>query len=210
MPMSTVQSLRDITRQRTAAAHAALEATPLMREIASGAPSDTDYCDYLARQWSMHAPLEAALRPWVSQPWRNVRLVKTRWLTADILAMGAAPPIAGSGCAAITSEAQALGTLYVLEGGTLGLQIVRKRLRSHGNHRDTASRFLRGYGDATAAHWREFVERLEALPSEVWPLALDAACATFAAFHRRFAGRLLSAGFSGPGLLADAREHGVP
>lgn len=46
-------------RQRTAAAHTALEKTPLMRAFEVDGPSARQYSQYLAPQLRLHAPLWA-------------------------------------------------------------------------------------------------------------------------------------------------------
>ena len=185
--MTSVSPLRDLLRVRTAEAHAALEGTPLMRVISSGLPTLEQYGAYLMSQCDLHAPLEAALRDWVTPDWREHRLVKTHWLREDLRALGHPAGTVPDAAAEIGCEAEALGVLYVLEGGTLGLQMVRKRLQADHPACTTASRFMQGYGSETGSNWRAFVQRLEALPQAAWPRALDAADATFAAFAGRFA-----------------------
>jgi heme oxygenase len=194
-------SLHQQARQGTAAAHAALEQTPLMRVMAAGAPSLADYRRYLAWQLRLQGPLELALAPWVPQAWREGRLVKAQWLRSDLsdlsdlsgLGQPAAPARPSSldelplTPPPITSEAQALGTLYVLEGATLGLQVVHKRLQLDHPGR-TAVRFMTGYGSDTGASWRRFIERLDRVPEAEWPRAIEAAGATFAAFLHEFSG----------------------
>lgn len=185
--MNPTPSLRDVVRQRTAQAHRALEAVPLMRAIAGGFPTEGDYRDYLAGHLWLHGPLEVALMPWVPKGWQSTRLIKAQWLLGDLLAAGGADQPAHGSPVAIGSEAEALGALYVLEGGTLGLQVVRKRMQATGSGPCVASRFMLGYGDATGSNWRDFCAQLDVLPKAGWPQALTAACATFSAFHRHFA-----------------------
>lgn len=179
-------SLRDLLRQRTAAAHDALEITPLMQVISGGAPTVGEYQDFLEGHLSMHAPLEAALLAWLPKDWCELRLVKAHWLRDDLQALGCVAPPAPAHAPDITSQAQAMGILYVLEGGTLGLQVVRKRMQTDHPACTAASRFMVGYGSETGRNWLAFLDRLERLPTQTWPQALDAACATFAAFHRQF------------------------
>lgn len=190
-----MSSLRDLLRQRTRAAHDALEATATMRAFATGSLTARQYRDYLTRQLQLHAPLEAALSRWVPAGFAELRLRKSEWLRADLQTLGGPAIDAPARVAPITSSAQAWGVLYVLEGGTLGLQVVRKRFQAdqqadqHAGHPalQGAGRFLHGYGADTGRHWRVFVAALEALPESQWPGAVAAACATFTAFHDRFA-----------------------
>ncbi|MBC7939706.1 MAG: biliverdin-producing heme oxygenase [Chitinophagaceae bacterium] len=179
-------SLRELARQSTAAAHSALENTPLMRVISEGVPTGIQYRAYLSLQMRLHGPLEAALRPWVPADWRERRLLKTRWLRSDIETLGLMPDSTPADGPHITSTAEPLGVLYVLEGGTLGLQVVRKRMHLDDPTCAAATRFMAGYGADTDPNWRAFLECLEDLPTHTWPHALDAACDTFAAFQRQF------------------------
>ena len=178
--------LRTLMRQHTTAAHELLEGTPLMRAFATGAPSAAEYRDYLIRQLQLHEPLEAALAKWVPPEWNPLRLVKAGWLLGDLLALGAAANQRHAEIPAVSSIAEALGMLYVIEGGTLGLQAVRKRFGRHHPALNAAGRFLSGYGPDTGRHWIAFIARLETLPAPAWPQAIDAAGRTFAAFHRHF------------------------
>lgn len=179
-------TLRASLKQATASAHSALEATAAMRAFASGQPSIKTYHDYLARQWQLHAPLEAALRTWLPADWAALRLQKTQWLCSDLRAIGAVPADHPVAVPAITAWAQALGTLYVIEGGTLGLQVVGKHLSQDHPALSAAGRFMQGYGARTGEHWRAFVSALDTLPANDWPDAASAAVATFSSFVRHF------------------------
>lgn len=180
-------SLRDFVRQETRSAHEALETTALMLAFSNGAFSAAQYRRYLGLQLRLHAPLEAGLAAWQPTADAALRLCKSDWLRADLSALGEPPVDAIAPTPPITSQAQAMGVMYVLEGGTLGLQVVRKRLQDAHPVLHGADRFLRGYGAATGPLWRRFVVALDALPTAQWPAATSAACATFAAFHAAFA-----------------------
>lgn len=184
-------SIRAALRAATAEDHTTLEATRLMKVLSSGVPTRDEYLDYVVRQWELHVALEAALAPWVPPEWVGERLVKRHWLYSDIRALlpaKAQPP----GPAAIRlphigSTPEALGSLYVLEGSTLGLRMIAARLPPGHPGLSSAGRFIRGYGEEHGLRWRSFLERLEALPEEDWPVAVAAACATFRVFLDHFA-----------------------
>jgi heme oxygenase len=179
-------SLRSTLKERTAVVHRALESRPLMRLLADGVMSVDEYAEYLRRQHALHWPLEDRLPPWLPSEWVPQRLRKTAWLEGDLAALGerAAPAVAE--IPAIDSTAQAMGVMYVLEGSTLGLQVVRKACPPGHPAQGQAGRFLRGYGSATGRHWQEFVTSLDRVPPAQWPVVLDAAHATFAAVARAF------------------------
>jgi heme oxygenase len=84
----------------------------------------------------------------------------------------------------IATVPSALGCLYVTEGATLGGRIVARAVREHlGLGPSTGASFFEGYGAATAAMWRSFLDHLNASapsPAEV----LGAATETFVALER--------------------------
>lgn len=189
LPQASIPTLRALMRERTAAAHQLLEATPVMRSFAGGNATLCDYRIYLRRQFRLHASLEPDVGPWVPHGWKQDRLVKVEWLLDDLHAVGAETDYRPIKRPAITSTAEALGTLYVLEGGTLGLQVLRKRLHPDHPALHGAGRFMRGYELNTGRNFREFIDRLETLPASQWPPAIAAAIATFSAFQRVYAER---------------------
>ena len=144
------------------------------------------YRRYLLLQWRLHAPLEVALARWLPADWVTLRLRKSDWLRRDLQTLGWQPVESPAQRCEIESVAQALGVLYVLEGSTLGLQVVRRQLQQRHPAVLCASRFILGYGADTGRHWRDFLARLETLDRAGWPLAESAACATFAHFLDAF------------------------
>lgn len=76
---------------------------------------------------------------------------------------------------------QALGSLYVLEGATLGGQVVARYLSvvpglTHG----AGFSFFRSYGDDIGPMWRAFGEFLSSRAGDGDEEIVEAACATFA------------------------------
>lgn len=176
-------SLRKLLRERTIVAHADLERTPLMQAFATGDPDQCRYLDYLGRQLRLHRGLEFALSSHVPAEWAGTRLSKSAWLAADLRALDTPCDVPAATVPVIRSWAEALGALYVIEGSTLGLQAVRKRMRPEHPARRGAGRFVEGYGDQSAQQWRAFLGSLETLPGNEWAAAERAACATFEVFH---------------------------
>jgi heme oxygenase (biliverdin-IX-beta and delta-forming) len=75
--------------------------------------------------------------------------------------------------------ASALGCLYVLEGSTLGGQVISRHLkRSLNLDAQNGASFFTGYGDATGAMWGEFRERLTNAKTDETAM-VHAACETF-------------------------------
>lgn len=175
-------TLRDRLRAATAVDHRALEDTALMRAVADGVPGADDYARYLACQWQLHQPLEAALAPQLPPDWGRERLVKTAWLEQDLHALGKPLPEPYRGGTPPTGAAAALGVLYVLEGATLGLHVVTRRLPADHPAFRGAGRFMAAYGAQTGPRWNAFLRVLGGVPAVDWAAATNAAVATFAAF----------------------------
>ena len=137
--------------------------------------------DLLNRAWSpefyrallekfhgFYAPLEPAI--FNQQQWQNFNFstasrCKTDWLHNDLRFCG----LSEAQIAALPrckymerpeSFAQALGCAYVVEGSTLGGQIIARHLRKQLNLPPEGLRFFTAYGAETGAKWREFVALL--------------------------------------------------
>ena len=162
-PMPTLappRPLRDQLRHATAAAHTALEATPLMQAVTQCVPSPAVYGAYLAGHWRVHAALEPLLADCLPPSWTAGRLDKAGWLLADLQALGATPGAAPVSAPRFDSQAEALGAMYVLEGATLGLGVVGRRLPAAHPARHGAGRFMAAYGGDTGARWKTFLQLL--------------------------------------------------
>ncbi|WP_064119320.1 biliverdin-producing heme oxygenase [Pseudomonas fluorescens] len=86
----------------------------------------------------------------------------------------------------IDSSAACLGVLYVLEGATLGGQILRREISTRlGLEADNGAAFLDIYGAATGRRWRDFIEYLGNRPMSATERAavVTAAQTTFSGFE---------------------------
>ena len=185
-------TLLERLRERTGPWHRRLEAElPLMRP----GGDERVYARYLAQLWGFHAPVERALAlvPGLERAGLPVAArVKCPALAADLEALGLSraeiarlPWCEFSPCP--TDVPSALGCAYVLEGATLGGQVVRRELlRRIPGTIERASRYLTIYGAETGACWREFTHVLASFRGDARAAAtvVDSACATFAALHR--------------------------
>jgi heme oxygenase len=189
-----MESLRERLRACTHGLHQSLEQTQLMLSMSTGSPSIDDYTQYLLRQFHLNAALEARLDPWLPAALAAQRLVKAQWLRCDLSLLGVSnvdtfSSEAVSYAPKIVSFAHAMGMLYVLEGATLGLQVVRRQLEHGHPATDSAGRFLQAYGAQTGKRWREFLEQLEAMPRECWPEVERGSQEAFTAFIDAFSTR---------------------
>ncbi len=155
-----------------------------------------DYQRLLARFYGFYEPLEAHLRtrPEVPSLALETRR-KTPWLEHDLLQLGLnrAQLAQLPRCAnlpALTTTAQMLGCLYVLEGATLGGQFIARSLKQQLSlEADNGAAFFSGYGGATGAQWKAFGAVVNAWAEQHGDedLILQAARATFTAMDQWFA-----------------------
>ncbi|TFY98348.1 biliverdin-producing heme oxygenase [Ramlibacter humi] len=112
----------------------------------------------------------------------------------DLHMLGLEAPTAGAQLPAIHGPAQALGSLYVLEGSALGGQVISRHLRDQlGIEPHSGGAYFHGEGAATGARWRDFRATVEAeLAGDDRALAqaVDAAARTFEALLATFQDRL--------------------
>ena len=133
--------------------------------------------------YGFHAPLEALLAGH-QEPERN----KVPALTRDLLALSLSPaqidhlPLCHA-LPPVDDTASALGVMYVLEGSTLGGQVLRRAMAERlGIDAESGGAYLDVYGSATGRNWRTFLERLAQAPAEFEAKTVNSAVATFERF----------------------------
>jgi heme oxygenase len=126
-------------------------------------PAPAEYRAQLARIFGFEASVEAALAATLEPAVIRER-AKAHWLRRDLVALGLSTPELDylPRCSVrFTSEAQALGWLFVLERHTLLSGLIRRQLE----HRFAAElsagmTYLSAYGDAPGARFRSLCETL--------------------------------------------------
>lgn len=228
-------------REHTAGVHAATEALPLMQTVLGPRPTTAGYRRYLLTLHGVYTAVEPALYAAIPATLLAELGIapKLPALRQDLMALqptAATTTTAGGGSAATgppsaedlrvrvdgllagnraKRTATALGGLYVLEGATLGGQVIARRLRSHwldaspdGDAGDArhlprarqASRapapaplptsFLEFRSRHGPGDWRRFGTALEAWAAQVpdsEPAVLNGALRIFEAMHTAFA-----------------------
>ncbi len=183
-------------RAETVEQHAALESVLPLQDAQL---SRATYHRLLMCFWGFYAPLEArmleGMREGVlpSQPDFDYReRLKTPKLEHDLLALGESPESIGHApqCAdlpPVSTLVELLGSLYVVEGATLGGQIIARQLQATlGLGRDAGARFFNGYGAETGPHWKATTAMLSAKSAELDEddAIVASANATFASLGR--------------------------
>lgn len=141
-------------RADTAAQHQHLED---IVNIEARIQNHDDYCALLADFYSFYQALEAALEGF---DWKTLNhdfegRRKCPKLLADLNALGVKPHGETAPVRAPKTPAQAFGALYVLEGATLGGQIITRQLIEKGYPAEERS-FFGGYGEDNGKMWQSF------------------------------------------------------
>ncbi|MCK6190735.1 MULTISPECIES: biliverdin-producing heme oxygenase [unclassified Pseudomonas] len=161
------------------------------------------FCERLDAHWYRHLlqayygfyqPMEAALRDAALIPagFDQVQRVKTPTLLRDLHALGlsedainALPRATDLPC--LDTPAACLGTLYVLEGATLGGKVLRREMVTRlALDADNGAGFLNVYGAETGRRWNDFLDYLghQPLDAAAKQRAVDAARSTFRCFEQ--------------------------
>ena len=178
-PSPLLLALREGTRD----CHKALEAR--LPFFSPGFDSAA-YRRLLQAYYGFHAPLEQHLGDYQGAERRkaatlahDLRALDLSEADIDALPLCQALPV-------IRDEASALGVMYVLEGSTLGGQVLKRAMAERlGIGHDSGAAFLDVYGELTGSYWRSFLERLgqasAATPAQA--STVQAAIDTFSRFE---------------------------
>ncbi len=176
-------------REQTRPAHARLETTLNLLDEQLGRP---EYLKILMRFhgfWQFWQPLAGKLMDDADFTGPRERL---HLLTADLAALGLSPVAVAAlpGCPMpeLGGAGAALGSMYVMEGSTLGGRVIEKQLLARlGIGQDSGGSYFAGYGERTGLMWREFLARLAAAPAADAAQINAGANATFACLTLWFA-----------------------
>ncbi|RMM39673.1 Heme oxygenase [Pseudomonas syringae pv. aptata] len=157
------------------------------------------YLRLLQAYYGFYAPLEAILHGSALIPAEliPVERVKTPVLVEDLRALGLSDHDIGQlprceRLPTVDSAGACLGVMYVLEGATLGGQVLRREInRRLGLDEQRGTAFLDVYGALTGPRWKAFLNHLDDVPREV--VLIDAAAfaahSTFACFEHWLEGQ---------------------
>ena len=158
----TLDPLLDALKTETRSLHAQLEARV---DILSRLKSPQAYKQLLTSFYGFYAPVEASLAEHKLQfvgldiaPRLKVPLLLDDLRYWDVHVESV--PLA-SVLPQITSASESLGCLYVVEGATLGSQIIKRLLVEHlGVASENGGAFFNAYGDRVRGMWEEFRQKL--------------------------------------------------
>jgi len=124
-----------------------------------------DYRQFLKIQYVFHTHTERSidevLSPRLKEQLHWSRRRKLSLIQSDLAELDSATPEINDHAQPLTSEAEALGYLYVTEGSTLGGRMISKALSENEQLATRCSfRFLNVYGTETGRYWKEFLQVL--------------------------------------------------
>ena len=185
-----LQRLKDETRS----AH---QATEQQLDLLNRMLTKDEYSRLLGRFWGFYTPIETKISQVVGmdelplnlsarqkKPFLWLDLTSLDWSESTIQALPLCTDLP-----ALDSIPQALGCLYVLEGATLGGQMISRHLNERiGISPSQGGRFFASYGPNVGAMWKMFGETVTAFSNspEIEDTIVRSAIETFAAFGRWF------------------------
>jgi len=158
--------LHTLLKNTTMSSHHEIEKNPMLKKILSKSLSREDYSDILNRFLGFIEPFEAKVRQILKSD-MNSHLLKTQWLKKDLKSLNSEMDIKlNSFSNSISTVADALGALYVLEGSMLGGQMILRHLKKFDFITEENSNYYSGYKENTAENWKSFLNTLEKFDNE--------------------------------------------
>jgi heme oxygenase len=184
--------LQEALRAASRAAHHRIDHHPLLSPLARADLTLSHYQFVLQAQTWIHGSLQGVLEQALSRLCSATTFrVSDRlgWLKADC-AFFKLPslPLSPLRAPVIATPAALVGQLYVVEGSTLGGQVIARQLEvSLGLTAETGARMFAGHGANTAERWQSFWDFAAAsCPAADVPVACAAAVELFAYFGEGF------------------------
>jgi heme oxygenase len=193
-------------KEETRSYHDRLERDPLSRGIMGGGLSRAYYTMVLEVYYGLYAPMEgrlAAAADWGALGFDMARRMKAPLLRADLAHLGVPASALATlprceGLPLTPGLPAALGCMYVLEGSTLGGQLIGRHVQGAlGLGPQAGAAFFNSYGPEVGPLWKEFKAFVELHGAGHDDAVIAAASAMFASLERWFFDRY-SAYASGP------------
>ncbi|MDQ2770388.1 MAG: biliverdin-producing heme oxygenase [Bacteroidota bacterium] len=167
-------------RLETKPFHDAVEANPFNRALTAGTVTPADTARFLARMYGFVLPYETALRQQAANfgpEWQLEQRYRAHFIPADLATLGyvAEPPIC-SALPPLETRAQLLGAMYVLEGSTLGGQVIARQLAAAGIGGRT---FFGSRAERTGPLWKQLTQLLEPAAADAPEAVVASAILTF-------------------------------
>ncbi|MBT1702896.1 biliverdin-producing heme oxygenase [Chryseosolibacter indicus] len=150
-------------KEQTAYAHQVLEKKLVTR--IKNIRSVEDYATLLKVMYGYYAAIEIQIQPYITDE-SLLNFTARRKADSILDDISSFMPVGQlplcTDLPVVKSYAQSLGVLYVLEGSTLGGQIIAKMIANQLNLKDKKGiSFFLGYGEKTQVMWESFKEKLD-------------------------------------------------
>lgn len=174
--------LQQILKQATQTHHDQLEGLMFVHQIMDGTLTLEQYSQILLTNYKVHQRFEDVLinsvSPQIAAQLNINGRRKLEALEADLAETDqAAPVVDTTDSIKFKNEAEALGALYVLEGATLGGNVIVKRLKVNPNlnHLGLNFNYYQVYGDDLVPNWKQFCEVLAHQPEDTFDDSVNGA-----------------------------------
>lgn len=151
-----------LLRAETRPYHDAVEQNPFNQALTAGTVTAADTARFLTGMYGFVQPYEAQLRAHAAEfgpAWELERRYRAPLILEDLARLGHAtvPPLCPT-LPPLDTRPQLLGAMYVMEGSTLGGQVIARMLAKAGIE---ARAYFSGYGDQTGPLWKSFCQQLD-------------------------------------------------
>lgn len=184
------QPLHSMLRAATHPQHVAINRHPLIEGLTKPGFPLANYLALLRSYAALYHAIEPAIDQWLTSmrsPFSYSNRHKLPWILQDLEYFGVTPfTTLQTRVPEINNWGALVGTLYAIEGSTLGGQVISRSLAAHlGLGKQSGARFFNGYGDSTHLMWDEFLEFSGTVVTDRQALceAQQAAQACFALFE---------------------------
>lgn len=154
-------------RERTSEYHDKLEETPLSGVILSEEVTREAYVDYLKVMYAYTKPFEETYFPVLGDIFSALgERKRAHLLEKDLLVLGISREALETLAASERHDvpeglSEAVGSMYVLEGSSLGGRVIYKHIHKKlGLTEDTGASYFYGHGSGTGPMWTSFLDEL--------------------------------------------------
>jgi heme oxygenase len=174
-------AILSLLRTNTRPYHDAVEQNPFNQALTAGTVTAAETAHFLAKMHGFLQPYEACLQAHAAAfgpAWQLEQRYRAPLILDDLPRLGyAATPPQCPALPPLRTQPQLLGAMYVLEGSTLGGQVIARQLDKTGI---AAHAFFTGRAERTGPLWKEFCQLLTATAAEEnQPAIVGSAILTF-------------------------------
>lgn len=177
--------LSEVLKEKTKANHDRLEAQMYVKEIFAGTLTCSQYCDLMQINYAATVAIEDDIFSALSDDLQSRLRIETRRkksaLEEDLKALDIQNFLIDNFPKPLYANiAQALGGMYVMEGATLGGNVIARQLKKVTGLSHQPFHFYNVYGSEIGSKWKTFKEILDScVPSENFDQCVNAANETF-------------------------------